>query len=229
MVEWNTIKYIDCMNEKEGLPSLPDKSIDVIFFDPPYNAKKNYGIYKDNLPPKIYLENMKLVVQESKRISKKGIGVYVDSYRFKLWVQKIFPDAYPIIIWKRSPGFKNKQNIHSSYHVILTNIKANKGIPGFWYDLHPVSDGYWWRLTKDYVSKTHPAQTSLEIVLRFINLFTNKKDVVLDPFIGTGTTAQACIKMGRFWVGYEIDKQYKDDIEKRLKNCKKESEQTKLF
>ena len=39
MIEWNIVKYIDCMDEKEGLPSLPDKSIDLCITDPPWNIK----------------------------------------------------------------------------------------------------------------------------------------------------------------------------------------------
>ena len=37
MIDWNTVKYVDCMDEKEGLPSLPDKSFDLGMADPPWN------------------------------------------------------------------------------------------------------------------------------------------------------------------------------------------------
>lgn len=219
-MEWNKVIYDDCMNEVNGLPSLEDNCVDICFFDPPYNANKNYGIYKDNLPQKKYLKNMQKIMKECLRISKKGCGVYVDSYRFKIWWNQIFSEAEPIIIWKKSPGFANKYNLYSSYHVILTNIKCIKNSPNLWSDLHPVSDGYWWRKTGDYVSENHPAQTSYEIVEKFLSLTT--KESVLDPFLGTGTTFEVCIKLGLQFIGYEINHKYDYDIQKRVKNCKKE-------
>lgn len=228
MIELNRIIYKDCMNEENGLPTLEDNSIDIVFFDPPYNANKNYGIYKDNLPEKEYLSLMQQITNQCLRISKRGIGVYVDSYRLEIWWKFIFRNAYPIIIWKRSPGFSNKQKIYSSYHAILTNIIANKNIPGLWHDLHPVSDGIYWRLTKDYVSDDHPAQTSYEIVARFIQSFSYEGDTILDPFMGTGTTAEACIKNNLKWLGFELNEPYSQYIEERLKNCKKEPQQIDL-
>ena len=44
MIKWNKVKYIDCMDEKEGLPSLPDKSIDLCLTDPPYNVNFTSGM-----------------------------------------------------------------------------------------------------------------------------------------------------------------------------------------
>lgn len=224
----NSIIYRDCLNIENGLYSLIDDSVDISFFDPPYNAKKDYGIYKDNLPEKEYIMRMTDVVNESLRISRKGIDIYVDSYRFKVWWHEIFPQSLPIIIWKRSPGFANELNQYSSFHAILTNIEAIKNIPNLWPNLHPVSDGIYWRLTGDYVSGTHPAQTSLEIVKEFIENHTNTNDLILDPFFGTGATAQACIELGRYYFGYEINEPYKFKVEERIKNCKKEPKQISL-
>lgn len=44
---------------------------------------------------------------------------------------------------------------------------------------------------------------------------------VIDPFIGSGTTAEACVKLGIKWLGYEIEEKYSHDINLRLENCKK--------
>ena len=51
---------------------------------------------------------------------------------------------------------------------------------------------------------------------------------MIDPFIGSGTTAEECIKLGIPYLGYEINKVYKQDIDLRLKGCKKEAQQIKL-
>ena len=71
---------------------------------------------------------MRRVVYETERGSKKGIGVYIDSWRFFLWWHYIFPNSEPIIIWKKTPGFSSKKKIIASYHIILTSIKANSFI-----------------------------------------------------------------------------------------------------
>lgn len=52
---------------------------------------------------------------------------------------------------------------------------------------------------------------------------------VIDPFIGSGTTAEVCTKLGIPWIGYEINEIYKQDIKKRLKGSVKEPEQTNLL
>jgi len=54
----------------------------------------------------------------------------------------------------------------------------------------------------------HPAPFPVELPLRCIKLYTFEKDVVLDPFIGSGTTAIAALMSGRRFVGYDVDKEY---------------------
>ena len=59
-------------------------------------------------------------------------------------------------------------------------------------------------------------------------LETIKPKSVIDPFLGSGTTAEVCTKLGIPWIGYEIKEVYSQDINKRLKNCKKEPRQITL-
>lgn len=67
-------------------------------------------------------------------------------------------------------------------------------------------------------SRERSAAYPLEIPYRLINMFSQKGDVVLDPFLGTGTTTQAALLSGRNSEGYEIDPALKDIIEKGLKS-----------
>jgi len=62
----------------------------------------------------------------------------------------------------------------------------------------------------------HPAPFPVELPKRFINLYSFKDDLVLDPFIGSGTTALASKLMQRNYVGYEINKDYIEIANKRL-------------
>lgn len=69
--------------------------------------------------------------------------------------------------------------------------------------------------------KEHPAQHSTELVIRSIKCTTTENDVVLDPFIGSGTTAVACKRLNRKFIGFEISQKYVDLANKRLQKHKK--------
>lgn len=62
----------------------------------------------------------------------------------------------------------------------------------------------------------HPTQKPLEIIQRIIDKFSDENDIVLDPFLGSGTTAVACVNTGRHYIGFELDQQYYDIACKRL-------------
>lgn len=63
----------------------------------------------------------------------------------------------------------------------------------------------------------HPAPFPVELPYRLIQLYTFKRDVVLDPFIGSGQTAIAAIKTRRHYVGYDINEEYVKLAKKRIK------------
>ena len=64
----------------------------------------------------------------------------------------------------------------------------------------------------------HPAPFPEELVDRFINLYSYKDELILDPFMGSGTTALAAFNSNRKYVGYEINKEYYDLANKRIKD-----------
>ncbi|RZD17727.1 MAG: site-specific DNA-methyltransferase [Candidatus Acididesulfobacter diazotrophicus] len=63
----------------------------------------------------------------------------------------------------------------------------------------------------------HPTQKPEEMLKRIILASSNKGDIVLDPFLGSGTTAYIAKKYGRNWIGIEQDKQYVKIAEERMK------------
>ncbi|MGD1818344.1 MAG: DNA (cytosine-5-)-methyltransferase [Pleomorphochaeta sp.] len=66
----------------------------------------------------------------------------------------------------------------------------------------------------------HPTQKSLELFKKIISIHTNENDLILDPFMGSGTTAEAAILLNRNFVGVEINKQYFDLAVERIKKYK---------
>ena len=63
----------------------------------------------------------------------------------------------------------------------------------------------------------HPAPFPIELPQKFINLYTYKNDLILDPFLGSGTTAIAAKLLERNFVGYEIEEEYIEIAKNRLK------------
>ena len=65
--------------------------------------------------------------------------------------------------------------------------------------------------------KHHPAEFPIELPRRLIKMYSFKNDTVMDPFIGSGTTAIAAKQLGRNYIGFEINKEYVDIANERLK------------
>ena len=74
--------------------------------------------------------------------------------------------------------------------------------------------------------RVHPTQKPVRLIERLVKASTNPNDIILDPFIGSGTTAIACIKERRHFIGFELSKEYFDKAIKRIEN---EQAQLKLF
>jgi len=208
--EINKIYVMDCL---DGMKKLPDKSIDLVFIDPPYNVGKDYGVFEDNLSHDEYINFIKTVISEFRRIAKRGFGIYADWKHFQEFWQLI-PEAEPIIIYKRSSGVVfSPLNIVQHHHVILTTAKCLTRIcKSLWDDIRVFGEGYLFN------ERTfgHPAQTSLKATKRFIENFSEKRDVILDCFMGTGTTAVACKQANRDFLGFELNPSYVGIANKRL-------------
>jgi len=74
-----------------------------------------------------------------------------------------------------------------------------------------------WQFPTESASRVgHPAPFPLELPRRLIELYTFEGDVVLDPFMGSGTTALAAIDTGRHYIGYELDPTYAQNARERI-------------
>lgn len=77
-----------------------------------------------------------------------------------------------------------------------------------------------WRIPAESRNLGHPAPYPVELPLRAIKLYSFKNDIVLDPFMGSGTTALAALKSGRHYVGYELNTEYIRIARKRIQECR---------
>jgi site-specific DNA-methyltransferase (adenine-specific) len=75
-----------------------------------------------------------------------------------------------------------------------------------------------YKSTKDIIAFEHPAIFPEELVIKHIISWTKENDLIYDPFMGSGTTAKAAIQLNRNWIGSEIDENYCEICDKRLKS-----------
>lgn len=73
-------------------------------------------------------------------------------------------------------------------------------------------------MTKKKLNISHPTVYPLDMIERIVKMSTNKGDTILDPFLGSGTTLVVANRLGRNGIGFELDMNYKSEIEMRLKN-----------
>ncbi|TFF90329.1 MAG: hypothetical protein EU548_03575 [Promethearchaeota archaeon] len=219
-IEWNKVIYADCMNEENGLSTLEDKSIDLCLTDPPFsvNFKDGKEGYKNhrrmiNYDDKYSFEWHIKWFNEILRICN-GIMVYPGLKLFYDFIQYKKPNYTQKIIYMPNVcGY-----FHAYYFLPYGKIKNINKIR----DIKEIP----MNLSKAHKGLIHPSPKPFfqwEYILKKLNPLS-----VIDPFLGSGTTAEVCTKLGIKWLGYEINEVYSQDINKRLKNCKKEPQQITL-
>lgn len=234
-MELNKIYNEDCL---AGMKKIPEESVDLIVTSPPYNIKKNYKSYKDDLKLKEYLAFLEKVLTESKRVLKRNgnilfnVGSYVDkngdaipiSYFIFPILEKIGLKFRQEIVWYFNGGLSATKKLSGRYENILWIYKEN-----YRFNLNSIRVKEWkqkdkrnnplgknptnvWEINRvAFGSKEkteHPAQYPLKMIDRIINGWSDTGDVVLDPFMGSGTTAIACINNNRKFIGFELDEYY---------------------
>ena len=107
----------------------------------------------------------------------------------------------------------------------MANISNN---PKGKMDKYLVDDGYErsnvWQINPETAVRQHPAPYPIELPNKVIQYYSYCNDVVLDMFMGSGTTAIACINTNRNYIGFELDKHYCDIANERIQKALAEKE-----
>ena len=121
-----------------------------------------------------------------------------------------------MIIWdrKNSPNIRNDILIPSTEHIYWFCKNKPKV---FRNNIDSKYRSEVWTINPER-QKEHPAPFPLQLVINCIQLSSEEKDIVLDPFMGTGTTGFACKNINREFIGIELDKKYFEIAEKRIKS-----------
>lgn len=222
----------DCF---EYLNNIQDNSVDLLLTDPPYNIAK-YSTGNINLKGRTAINNdlAKWDLQEIdidklsfefKRILKPNGNIFIfTSYNLiGKWHSALDPlfDTFQYFLWhKTNPAPKIYKNgfLNSCEMIICLwnkghtwNFSDQKTMHNFFEC--PICMGN--ERTK---SPKHPTQKPLKLLRHIIKIASNEGDIVLDPFMGVGSTGVAAIELDRSFIGCEIDKEYFLTAKKRI-NC----------
>ncbi len=223
------LNKVHCGDSLALMNKMPTGSIDLIVTSPPYNLRNStgngmkdprggkwknaqlvngYENHNDDMPHDEYVEWQRNCLTAMMRVLREdGAIFYNHKWRVQGGVMQDRHDivqGFPvrqIIIWKRNGGINfNSGYFLPTYEVIYLICKPN-------FKLAPKANavGDVWIIPQEN-NNPHPAPFPVELAQRCIQSTTGK--IVLDPFMGSGTTAIAAEVCGRDWVGLELSKDY---------------------
>lgn len=204
----NTIQNIDCL---EGFKQLPDKSIDLIFTDPPYGLNKT-GIKNDQ-----NLELFYKILPESYRVLKDD--AYFITFFSTKFLPKIFKDNPFDYFWNFVLYCPNASVFSpigfTKYMSCLVFKKGNPQMNKRGKDIFVDTPGRMVEPDEGFIK--HPTPKPKTFIKDILNMFSKENDLILDPFIGSGSVAVACKQINRNYIGFEIDLEYCKIAKERLK------------
>lgn len=208
-----TLHCGDCLEYMKG---MADNSVDAVITDPPYGisggsghlnrlrGKGNYdGFFDDN---EEYIKNTVVAaIRESLRVSKCVI-VTPGSKNFIHYPK---PDSFGCFFMPASVGLQVFGNADSQpiFYYGKNPTKKNMGKPCSY------------QLTEQAQKTGHPCAKPIRAWGRIVENNTNEGMTILDPFMGSGTTGVACVRLGRNFIGCEISPEYFAIAEKRIKQA----------
>ncbi len=216
----------DCL---EIMKDIPDGSIDLVLTDPPYliNYKTNRRKDKTHSFCNTIINdnNEQLIIDfiyESYRVLKDNTAFYCfcspDTVEFfKYSIQQAGFKIKNIIVWVKNNWTAGdlKAQYGKQYELIIYANKGRRELNG-----KRISD-VWYFDKVAGKKQLHQNQKPLELIQQIIEKSSKENDLVLDPFIGSGTTAVACINTGRNFIGIELDETYFNIAKKRIEDAEK--------
>jgi site-specific DNA-methyltransferase (adenine-specific) len=234
-----------CQDVSDALPKLPDRSVDLMFADPPYNLTKNFNDRKfRETSLDEYSEWLDSWLSQTVRILKPTASIYIcgdwrSSAAIHLVGQKYFLPQNRIT-WEREKGRGAKSNwkncsediwfftVSEDYYFNVEAVMVKRqvvapythenGEPKDWTEsedgrfrvTHP--SNLWTDLTVPYWSMPentdHPTQKPEKLLAKIILASSKEGNLVFDPFNGSGTTTVVAKKLGRRYLGVEVDETY---------------------
>ena len=197
----NFINKVICGDCLSVMKHIPDGAVDLVLTDPPYgigaDKKKAHSSIRDN--PK-----WERTTWDKERPSREYFNEILRiGKKVAIWGGNYFTDYLPV----------------SSGWVVWSKPQADTGFSLADGELCWTTEEFSLRIKK-YSRRdgnSHPTQKPISLMEYCIDKFTQPNDLILDPFLGSGTTAVACKQLGRRFIGIEISKDYCKIAEDRLR------------
>jgi site-specific DNA-methyltransferase (adenine-specific) len=230
----------------ERMDQLPDNSVALMVTSPPYHVGKDYDSDKSfddylALLESVFVETYR-VLQPGGRavvnVANLGRRPYVPlSHLVTERMQRLGYFMRGEIIWRKGKGasgncawgsWKSPTNpvirdVHE-YCLVFCKGRFDRVVSGVATvsaeDFMESTLSVWDVPPESAKRVNHPAPFPVELPRRFIELYTFVGELVLDPFIGSGSTAVAAVESGRHWVGYEINGDYAEITRQRVARAK---------
>ena len=225
----NKIYNMDCI---KGMSQLENETVNLVFSDIPFNINvgkrtksRNKGFkgesYKDDFTLDEYFKLINLWVRESYRVLKSNgtIVIMTGWTNLEAILKSLRENNFTLLnhcIIKYAFGIYTKKRFVTSHYLIIFATKSNK----IWvFNKQKKYDEDVWLMNREFKSKElgHPCPTTYEWVKKIVLTSSNENDLILDSFMGTGTTALVCKNYNRKFIGFELKKEYVDVANKRLK------------
>ena len=224
------LNYIDNTDCLEGLAQIPDHSVDVIVTDPPYFLSMGHAGSKTNAQQSVQLNSNRafndlaictpfykqLFAEYARVLKEDGSFYFFTDFRGYAYYFPLINAALPVrnlIVWDKMTGPGSFYAFAHEFMIFGTYKSKTKGGVGtnVW-RMKAFNSGA--RTTNG--DKQHPSQKPWELIAKAIEDSTEPGGVVLDTFMGSGTTAVACIKTGRNYIGFELDEGYHAIAQQRI-------------
>lgn len=224
-----TLLQGDCFEVMKG---LPDKSVDLVLTDPPYyfrshqnrsvgadgkSAYANSDLYKEgnklSTMGSFTKEDVYNLLNECERVLKKFRGYFFcNEYLVPFYTNWALEHKYwfCIITLEKPLKVVNRNRYSTNAEYLIRIYKPGAGIKVLDYS-DENNDVNWLSSVQAFdriPKKLHPAEKPLNILNGVIQLNTDPNDVVLDPFMGSGSTGVVCINSHRKFIGIELDEKY---------------------
>ena len=214
----NYIDNIDCL---EGLKEIPDSSVDLIVTDPPYFLSMGHAGDRDNAK-KMQLNSNRTfndlaiakpfysqLFQEFRRVLKEdGSFYFFTDWRGYAFYFPIINAELPVrnlIVWDKKSGPGSYYTFAHEFVIFGTyKGKTKSGVGTNVWRAPAFNSG----AKSTNGEKVHPTQKPWELIAKAIEDSSEPGAVVLDTFMGSGSTAVACLKTGRNFIGFELDERY---------------------
>ena len=225
----------DAINEMKKLTS---KTFDLIIADPPYNLGKNYGNNHDIKGFEEYLIFSKNWIREAYRLLKPCGTIYVFmGFRFISYLYDLLDKDFKMffnswIVWHYTQGIGKTKGFSPRHDDILMFTKTEDFIfnlddvrvPQKYYrernNMRGANPGDVWEFSHVHYCnrhrQSHPTQKPEGLIERIVLASSNEKSLILDPFLGSGTTLRVCQQLHRSGMGIELNPNYVKMSKRRL-------------